>query len=50
MATQYQTFTVPPGFPGLLKDFTREVLRAQVRTRARPLNGPIGHCWRPGDW
>lgn len=30
MATQYaQTFEIPPHFPQILRDFTREVLRNQ---------------------
>lgn len=35
MATKYQKpYTIPDGYPALLKAFTREVLRAQVRISA----------------
>ena len=44
MSDRYQKpFTIPDGFPVLLKQFAREVLRAQVRPRARPPPGALGH-------
>jgi hypothetical protein len=42
MSSSYQQdFKVPDGFPELLKDFTREILRDQVCTE-RWLGGPFG--------
>lgn len=34
MAAPHGDFAIPDGFPALLKDFAKEVLRAQVRSRA----------------
>lgn len=36
MAVPHGDFAIPDGFPALLKDFAKEVLRAQVRFRAMP--------------
>ncbi len=36
MSTKYQKpYVIPEGFPALLKGFTREILRAQVRANMR---------------
>ena len=53
MSDRYQKpFTIPDGFPVLLKQFAREVLRAQVRPRARPppaRHSATQHALGPGD-
>ena len=38
MSSRYQKiFSIPPGFPALLKNFSREILRQQARTHRREL-------------
>ncbi len=42
MSTKYQKpLTIPEGFPALLKGFTREILRAQVRPRSENSRGSL---------